>query len=571
MLVLPRLAVSRALGPAFASMWLGLFATFGCAARTVSSGPSATAHAREVAHEGPDTPALAVLISIDQLRADMPPRLMARFGKGGFRRFYDEGVVYDAAAYAHSATETAVGHATLSTGALPRDHGIVGNEWSERGARIYAVDDAASELLGGSGVGKSPVRLLVDTLGDVLVGARPHALVRGVSEKERSAILLAGHKGVAYWLDDGAGSFVSSRYYVERLPSWVEAFAAQNPAEAYRAKGWQLLQPESAYVARDDQPWEQRGGALLGTVFPHAYGTVTGAQYLHAIKSTPAGDELTLAFVRTLLEHEPLGEDRVADLLALSFSSTDYVGHAFGPESREAEDNLLQLDRLLAALFELLDARIGKGRYFAFLSADHGGCESPEYFVSKGQDAGRVDPSLLRSTVDAGLRARFDVGVELVSDFVNPSLFLNEQRIASLSLDLAEVERVAVELAKTVPGVHAAYSRTELVAGNGPDQPFKARMEQSTHPERSGHVYIVPKQHWLLATQPDKLTAMHGTPWPYDAQVPILVWGTGAPAKHVARPVDPRDIASTIAALLQLELPPTATGKPLTESLPGTR
>jgi predicted AlkP superfamily pyrophosphatase or phosphodiesterase len=566
------MAVSRALGPASLTLsCLGVLALGGCAARTASSAPSATAHAREVAHEGPDTPSLAVLISIDQLRADMPGKLMARFGKGGFRRFYDEGVVYDAAAYAHSATETAVGHATLSTGALPRDHGIVGNEWSERGARIYAVDDAASELLGSSGMGKSPVRLLVDTVGDVLVGERPHALVRAVSEKERSAILLAGHKGVAYWLDDGAGSFISSRYYVERLPPWVEAFAAQNPAEAYRAKGWQLLEAESAYVARDDHPWEQRGGAVLGTVFPHAYGTVTGAQYLHAIKSTPAGDALTFSFVRTLLEHEPLGEDRVADLLAVSFSSTDYVGHAFGPESREAEDNLLQFDRLLAQLFELLDARVGKGRYFAFLSADHGGCESPEFFAAKGQDAGRVDPNLLRSTVDAGLRTRFDVGVELVSDFVNPSLILDEQRIASLSLDLAEVERAAVELAKTVPGVYGAYTRSELVAGTGPEQLFKTRMEQSTHAERSGHVYIVPKQHWLLATQPEKLTAMHGTPWPYDAQVPILVWGTGARAQHVARPVDPRDIASTIAALLQLKLPASATGKPLTESLPSSR
>jgi len=553
-----------------ASLLVLSWAGSGCTARTAAVGPSSTPSA-DVAHEGPDTPALAVLISIDQLRADMPGHLMSRFGNGGFRRLYDEGVVYDAAAYAHSATETAVGHATLSTGALPREHGIVGNEWSERGVRVYAVDDAASELLGAGGSGKSPVRLLVDTIGDVLVSERPHALVRGVSEKERSAILLAGHKGVAYWLDDGAGTFISSRYFVERLPSWVEAFGARQPAESYRAQGWQLLQPASAYVASDDHPWEQRGGAVLGTVFPHAFGSVTGEQYLHAIKSTPAGDALTLAFVNALLDNEPLGKDRVADLLAVSFSSTDYVGHAFGPESREAEDNLLQLDRVLAQLFALLDERVGKGRYFVFLSADHGACESPEYFRAKGQDASRVDPALLRSTVDSGLRARFDVGVELVSDFVNPSLVLNEQRIASLSLDLAQVEQAAVTLAKTVPGVHAAFARSELVLGNGPQQPFKTRMEQSTHPERSGHVYIVPKEHWLLATQPDKLTAMHGTPWPYDAQVPIVVWGTGAPAQHVARPVDPRDIVSTIAALLQLTPPSGATGKPLTESLPTSR
>jgi predicted AlkP superfamily pyrophosphatase or phosphodiesterase len=538
----------------------------GCAPRGVSR-PADPALAAAIA-QGPDTPALAVLISIDQLRADMPERLLPRFGKDGFRRFYEQGVVYESAAYAHSATETAVGHATLATGALPRDHGIVGNEWSERGARIYAVDDAASELLGASGVGKSPVRLLVDTVGDVLVSERPGALVRSVSEKERSAILLAGHKGVAYWLDDGAGTFVTSRYYADRLPTWVEEFGHKHPAESFRKRGWKLLAPEREYAAPDDHAWEARGGAVLGTVFPHAFGEVTGEQYLHAVKSTPFGDALTLDFVRALLASESLGKDRAADLLAVSFASTDYVGHAFGPESREAEDNLLQLDRVLAQLFELLDERVGKGRYFAILSGDHGACESPEWFLAQGRDAGRVDPSALRRTVEQGLRQRFDVGVELVSDFVNPALVLNEQRIAALSLDLAAVEQAAVELAKTVPGVHAAHARSDLLAQRGPDHPFKLRMEQSTHPERSGHVYVVPKEHWLLATRPEKLTAMHGTPWPYDAEVPIVVWGTGAKAQRVRRAVDPRDIAVTIAELLKLSRPKAATGQPLREALP---
>lgn len=541
----------------------------GCAARTrLSPAAAAAAATADVPYTGPATPALAVLISVDQLRADMPLRMLSRFGKGGFRRFYDEGVVYDAALYAHSATETAVGHATLASGALPREHGIVGNEWSERGARIYAVDDAASELLGASGIGKSPVRMLVETVADVLVRERPGSLARSVSEKERAAILMGGHKAISYWLDDAAGSFVSSRYYTERLPEWVTDFAAKKPAEQYRDKGWELLAPARDYVHADDHAWETRGCAVLGTVFPHAYGKVTGEQYLHAIKSTPAGDALVVSFLDAMLDNEPLGRDPSADLLTVSFSSTDYVGHAFGPESREAEDNLLRLDRQLARLFALLDERVGKGRWFAILSADHGACESPEFFTAQGLDAGRIDPDLLRRTVEEGLRSRFDIGVELVTDFVNPSLVLNEQRIASLSLDQVEVERAAVELAMQVPGVHAAYARSDIVAGAMPEHPFKTRIENSTHPERSGHVYIVPKEHWLLATRPEKLTAMHGTPWPYDGQVPLLVWGTGARPQHVQRPVDPRDIAPTIAALLKLPALPAATGKPLTEAIP---
>jgi Type I phosphodiesterase / nucleotide pyrophosphatase len=513
--------------------------------------------------------ALTVLLSVDQLRADLPVRMLPRFGKGGFRRLYEEGVVYEAW-YAHSATETAVGHATLSTGALPRDHGIVGNEWSERNTRVYAVDDAAAEVLGGSAdnKGKSASRLLAETLGDVLLAAQPTALARSVSGKERAAILLGGHKATAYWLDAGLGTFVTSRYFVERVPEWVQAFAARRPAERYRSQRWELLASESSYGASDDHPWEQHGGGVLGKVFPHAFGDVTGEQYVHALKSTPFGDELTLSFVRAMFDAEPLGRDRVPDLLTLSLSSTDYVGHGFGPESREAEDNLLRLDRTLSQLFALLDERVGKDHYVLVLSADHGVCESPEWFTSQNREAGRVDAELLGRTVDDGLRARFGVGVELVTDFVNPTLVLNEQRIASLSLELADVEHAAVELALSVPGVYSAHARSDLLAGTGPDSPFKLRLEQSTHAERSGHVYIVPREHWLLATRGEHLTAMHGTPWPYDAQVPIVVWGTGARAQKVQRPVDPRDIAPTLAQLLGIARPRSSTGKLLTEALP---
>jgi hypothetical protein len=534
----------------------------GCAARSTHATVPSDLHERPEHGLG-----LVVLVSIDQLRADMPAPLLSRFGAGGFRKLYEQGVSYDATHYAHSATETAVGHATLATGALPRDHGIVGNEWSERGLKVYSADDKTQELLGAGGTGKSAERLISETVGDVLARERPKALVYSVSLKERAATFLQGHKGTAYWLDEHAGAFITSRYYAERLPAWVQSFARTRPLDRYRQVRWELFERESAYLAADDHAWESRACRGAPCLFPHAF-QGTGAQLVHDVVTSPFGDELTLAFTRALMENEPLGRDAEPDLLSIGFSSTDYVGHAFGPESREAEDNLLRLDRTLAQLFSLLEERVGRGRFVVVVSADHGACESPEHFAAQGMDAGRIDPNALRELVDRGLRERFNIGVELVASFINPALVLHEQRIASLSLDLAEVERAAAEIALSAPGIHAAFARTDLLAGSAPEHPFKQRIEQSTHPERSGHVYIVPKEHWLLATRPEQLTAMHGTPWPYDAHVPLIVWGTGVAAARIQRPVDPRDIAPTLARLLNIPLPNAATGKVLVEALP---
>jgi predicted AlkP superfamily pyrophosphatase or phosphodiesterase len=322
------------------------------------------------------------------------------------------------------------------------------------------------------------------------------------------------------------------------------------------------------YQAPEAHVWEgKRACGEVGCRFPHSLGQFSGEGYTKALKNTPFGDAVTLSFVRALLENEPLGRDDISDVLNLSFSSTDYIQHTFGPESREAEDNLLRLDRVLSQLFSSLDDRVGRGRYVVLLSADHGACESPEYFNSQGLDAGHVDSAGLVTMVNEGLRARFNVGVDLAQEFVNPSLVLNEARIASLSLEQEAVEHAAVDLALEFPGVAAAFARSDVLAGKG-SHAFLPRIINSTHRERSGHVYIVPKEHWLLANPPARMIAMHGTPWPYDAHVPLVVWGTGAPAQHVARPVDPRDVAPTIAALLRIPAPNKSTGKALTEALP---
>ncbi len=482
-------------------------------------------------------PRLIVQITIDQLRADMPLRMRERFDDDGFARFLEQGVVYDHAHYAHAITETAVGHATLFTGALPKDHGIVGNEWFDLETRqaVYAVDDHSAPLVGSTGTGKSPRKLLVPTLGDVLTAETGgKALVRAVSEKDRGAVLPAGQHGLAYWLDDNAGGFISSRYYLTTLPGWVRSLTT----ETYRK------QPLS-FTPKSDSTKD----------------------FTRALKHTPYSDELVLEFVRQLLAHEPLGQDDVPDLLSVSFSATDYVGHAFGPESLQAQENLVRLDRTLAQLLKLVDRHVGSEHVVIVLSADHGIAESPEWFSARGEDAGRIDPKLLLAKLNAALRTRLKVDVDLLLDFVNPCLWLDEVAVTARGLELPAVEQVLAELARKQPGLLAAYARSDLLAGKVSASELERRVTASVHPTRSGHVYLVPKPRWLLATDITDLVAMHGTPHPYDTHVPIYVLGTKRAPARVKRPVDPRDIVPTLSQILGIAVPSGSSGQPLTEAL----
>jgi len=476
-----------------------------------------------------------VQITVDQLRADLPLQMRDRFGTAGFVRFLDQGTVYDNAHYAHAITETAVGHATLFTGALPKDHGIVGNEWYDlpKRAREYAVDDDNAKLVGSDSGGKSPHRLLVPTIGDALIAATDgKAMVRAVSEKDRGAILPAGHRGLPYWLDDSAGAFVTSHYYLDDLPPWVSSLTVA------RYKDTPLsFTPKSASTK----------------------------DFTRALKHTPYSDEFVLEFVRSLLENEPLGRDDVPDLLSISFSATDYVGHAFGPESPQAVDNLVRLDRTLGQLLALLEERVGAEHVLVVLSADHGIAESPEWFLARGKDAGRIDPAQLVKTLNEALHIRFATDVDLLLDFVNPCLWLDEAAIRARGLDLRTVESTLVELVRSERGFFAAYAREDILAGNVKGTELERRVTNSVHPTRSGHVYVVPKPRWLLATETTGLVAMHGTPHDYDTHVPIYVLGSRVPAAHIERAVDPRDIAPTLARLLHIDAPSGSSGEVLRE------
>ncbi len=526
----------------------------------------------------PERPRLVLLLTIDQLRGDMPLLYADRFGPGGFRLLMERGTHYVNAHYEHACTETAVGHATLVTGGHPSEHGVVANFWHDpaKGRLVNCVEDDRHRILGAAaprpGEGTSPRNLLSTTIGDELVLATGgRARVFGVSGKDRGAILPAGHAGKAFWFSRTRGEFLTSSYYYPELPGWAARWNASRPLDRYRGKAWDLLHDRSTYVhgAADDRPWEISLDPL-GRTFPHPYGDGSSRVFAFAVASTPAGDDLTADFAGALLAAEGLGRGPATDLLAISFSSTDYVGHLFGPSSLEAEDNLLRLDRTLAGLFRLIDAKVGLDRTLIVLSSDHGTPEAPEAAAAMGRDAGRVDPrEMEEGRVEKAVQARLGTTEDLIADYRHPYVYLNAAALGRANLGVEAVERVVAEELLKLPGIAAAVTRTDLASGRVPDLEMYGRVLRNFHPKRSGNVFVVQEPGWLILSPDEgRVATLHGSPWAYDTHVPILFAGPGMPAGRVSRRVGIHDIAPTLAAYLGIGLPSVSSGTPLAEVLP---
>ena len=338
-------------------------------------------------------PRLILQITVDALRADLPERYSHLLGKGGFRYLMEDGVNFVNAHYQHANTETIVGHVSLATGTVPAAHGMIGNVWFDRkqGRLVYNIEDADYRLLtAGADVdskteidptqkaakvdGRSPAAILAPTFSDELALAYAgRSLIFGVSVKDRGAVSLAGHAGKAFWFSKSSGEFVTSNYYYSEYPAWVNAWNARKPMLAYAGKSWELSRERAAYRYgdTDDRNYETDFPGF-GRTFPHPYGAADDKYFTTRLTLSPAGDELTLDFVKALIDNEPLGEDEVPDFLAVSFSSTDYVGHLFGASSLESEANIERLDRTLAHLIDYVDQKIGLENTLIVLSADHG-------------------------------------------------------------------------------------------------------------------------------------------------------------------------------------------------------
>lgn len=535
-----------------------------------------------------DKPRLILQITVDQLRGDLPTRYYDKLGKRGFRYLWESGIVYRNAHHAHANTETIVGHTTLSTGTYPSIHGMVGNLWFDRetGFTTYNVEDPNYQLLTkGASVdaateidptqraarsdGRSPAAILVSTFSDEL---RSHTNGRakafGVSVKDRGAIAMAGHSGTAYWFSKKGGEFVSSSYYLDSYPQWVNDWNDKNLPQDYANTQWQLLQDPTTYLFADsdDREWETDVGGF-GRTFPHNYGDGSSPYFTTWLTLSPAGDELVLDFAKQVLIEEQLGADDITDYLSVSFSSTDYVGHVFGPSSLESEDNILRLDRTLANLFKFVDKTVGLKNTLIVLSADHGGPDTPGYLATLGIPAGYVDPdSWERAEAIERIKDEFNIEGELIETYDHPYLYFTNDVKNDKSIDQSALEAAVVaELAK-FQGVSVAVSSSALRGGSLPDTEIYRAVVNNFNAKRSGDVYIVFEPNWFI-NDFDGLTvaSTHGSPWNYDTFVPLVFAGAGLDAQHVDRKVLTVDLATTLSAYMGTKFPSGSVGTILKE------
>jgi predicted AlkP superfamily pyrophosphatase or phosphodiesterase len=520
-----------------------------------------------------DRPKLVVGIVVDQMRQDLLYRYQEHYGEGGFNRFLRSGFEYRNAHFPYMHTATGPGHVAVHAGASPAVSGVIGNGWYERAeenvVNVVGGDTSYTTVglpAGTAEPGASPRRMLVSTLADELQKVQGfQAKTVGVSIKDRGAILPVGHSATgAYWFDSGAGRFISSTYYGEELPDWVTAFNASGRIDSFNNATWELTLPATAYAGAraDDAPYEHRLSGKTTPTFPYDLRAMSEDRSGYGLlPNTPFGNELVAELARAAVAGEGLGQGTTTDYLAVSFSSTDYAGHAFGPNSLEIADMYVRLDRTLAELFDYLDKTVGWGEYVVFLSADHGVLDIPEYLAEHGLPAVRRDPRTFLPAMEF-LQDRFGLEKGLIYK-TGMEFYLNYAEIEQRGLVIAEVAAALRDFVAGLPGVAYAYTADQLLAGSGnTDGPYQL-LRNGFFPRRSGDVFYIdyPQQY----ESPGTTGTGHGSPYTYDTHVPVLWYGWQIPSGSSVRKVHVTDIAPTLSMLLRVPLPNGAFGEPLLE------
>jgi predicted AlkP superfamily pyrophosphatase or phosphodiesterase len=528
--------------------------------------PGASADAASAAPR----PRLVVFLVVDGLPQRQVLAYRDQLAPDGLARFLDRGAWFANAHYGHAFTVTAAGHATMLSGAYPHRTGIIGNDWRDpvTAEPVYCTSDTSATYIGHATNaldGTSPKNLKVETVGDVLRRADQRSKVIGISGKDRGAILPAGKTGTAYMYMGATGQFASSTHYMAAHPAWVDSFNAGKPADRYFKAEWKALLPEAAYARSlpDQQKWFGPAGGGLPALYGAADDTAPGPRFYTSLLRGPFVDAMSLAFARAAIDGEQLGQDDAPDILSVSLSGHDYVNHAFSAESRLSHDHLLQLDRMLQAFFQDLDARVGKDNYLVMLTADHGFMPAPEYNASQGREAGRVNSGQVLARVNAGLEKRFGEG-KWAAGYSGSSVLFNKALIAQRQVDANALAEETRTLLMAEPGFAAAYTRRELASGSRAGAPHFEQMQKSWHAAVSGDVQYSLKPGWMFGNS----VATHGSPHAYDTQVPILMYGPAwvKPGRVDAR-VEVVDIAPTLARVLRVAAPSSAEGKLL--PLPG--
>jgi predicted AlkP superfamily pyrophosphatase or phosphodiesterase len=515
---------------------------------------------------------LVIGIVIDQMRYDYLTRFADKYGEDGFKRILKGGFSLENAHYNFIPTYTAVGHASIFTGATPSNHGIISNNWYDKYLKktIYCVDDANYKTIGNDGDGgkKSPYRMLTTTITDQLhLAQNMKGKTIGIAIKDRSAILPAGHTAnAAYWFDGGKqGTWISSSFYMDELPEWVHAFNTSGKADAYLNKPWETLYDIATYTESiaDDNNFEALFKGEEKPVFPHKIPELRSKNNNYSIlKAIPAGNSITADFAKAAIIGENLGKSEATDFLTVSFSSTDYVGHQYGVASKETQDTYLRLDKDLASFFRFLDTEVGKGNYTLFLTADHAAVQTPSYLQSVKIPAQYFKSRKFEAFVK-GITKKYFNADELVEKISNYQIFLNKEKINSLKLD---VNRVAQKIADEVlnfEGVYKSVTARTLQTTTFTNGILNS-LQHGYNQKYSGDVLLIPNPSTISY---GKKGTTHGSGYSYDTHIPVIFYGNGIKKGTSKRKYEIIDIAPTIANFLQIEFPNGSTGKVIDEVL----
>lgn len=493
---------------------------------------------------------LVLLLAVDQFRYDYLTRFRADY-RGGLKRLRTEGAYFADANLEHYPTVTAIGHSTMLSGATPSVSGIIGNDWFDRGsgATVTSVSDPTVKLIGSTTEGgASPRRLLVSTLGDQIKmasaaskGSAEAPRVIGISLKDRSAILPVGRGAdAAYWWDAKTGNFISSTYYMGDIPAWVRAFNDRRLADEFAGEAWMPLSAPQTLLRQ-----------LPKELSPALYDAVWGS---------PFGNELLLDFAADAIARERLGQRGATDVLSVSFSSNDSVGHTHGPDSPQVRDMALRTDRVLGRLLDLVDKSVGLRHTVVVFTTDHGVAPVPETLLVRA--GGRMTSKDLFGPIQQALESRYGPGQWLMAT-AGSSPYLNYELIAKLKLDPAAVRRVAADAVLAVPHVARAYTRDQLLRGDVPGDRIGQRVLRGFNAQRSGDLEIILEPFWMRQAQ----GTTHGTPYNYDAHIPLILMGRSIKPGEYAGHVALNDLAPTLAAIVEVETPSGSSGRVLTEAL----
>lgn len=519
-----------------------------------------------------DRPKLIVGITVDQMRMDYLYRYWNDFVDGGFKRLVNDGTLCSDHHFSYAPTYTGPGHASIYTGTTPAVHGIIANDWYDReDGMVYCAEDQSCKGVGTTSKkgSMSPQRLLSTTFTDELgLATNFRSKVVGMSMKDRGSILPAGHHPTgAYWfMGNDEGNFVTSDYYTKELPQWVVDFNAKRLPDNYLAEGWKLLREKATYNESytDNNPFENPFPGTIRAVFPYDFSEVTDERY-DLIKATPHGASLLVDFAMAAIEAERMGQDNIPDVLAMSFSNTDYAGHQFGPQAVELQDTYLRLDVDIERLLNYLDEKVGQGNYVVFLTADHGGATVPSYGDEFDLPGGYWKPQAMLDAINEAFTAEFGQG-EWISNYSNDQLFFNRSLMREREIDLEDAAEIAVTVARGFEDVYTALALEEFLEQDYDELPLQT-IQRGIHPQRSGDVIIVTLPGFI---EYGFRGTTHGSPYSYDTHVPLLLYGKGIPeGREIARRTNIRDIAPTLSNMLRIPQPSGCTGNTIYELFEG--